>query len=264
MNGCRPLKIAIIGAGNVATHLAHAFIKANHEVVAVMSRSGKSAVSLAASVGAEAVESTDKLPANCDLVVIATNDSAVKDVANSLPRRNWMVVHTSGSVPLDIISSRHKSAGVLYPLQTFTRDVEVDINAVPFFIEASDDDTAAQLKALASEISSRVEYADSERRRVLHVAGVLASNFPIYMLQLCAQVLSDAGLPLSTVEPLVKAGIQKAFSTSPDEALTGPARRGDVATIKKQLDFLGNSDAGKVYALLSSLIMKKYNKADLK
>lgn len=262
MNTVSPenFKIAIIGAGNVATRLGLAAKDKGFAIAGVTARTRESAARLAQTLGCPALDSAADIPADCDLVLIATNDRSVADVAQILPQIKGVVAHTSGSVPLSVLAALHPRAAVIYPLQTFSRDVDVDVSVVPFFTEATDSASLAVADAFAGALSKSCYHADSSRRAYLHVAGVLSSNFPIYLLELTRRVLNEAGLPLSTVEPLVKASVAKAFQIGPHDALTGPARRGDVGVLHKQLDLLSSPSARAIYEAISDAILNEYHK----
>lgn len=103
-------------------------------------------------------------------------------------------------------------------------------------------------------------HADSSVRARLHVAGVLSSNFPIYLLKITEKVLAEAGLPLSTVKPLVEVSVAKAFEVGPRDALTGPARRGDIKVLQKQLDSLSSASDKAIYEAISDAILNDYHK----
>lgn len=252
-------RVAIIGAGNVATHLATALHRAGTEVRAVAAAHKSSAEHLASLVEAPlATDDVAALPADVDLVLIAVSDAAVADVAARLPRTNAVVAHTSGSVPLEQIAAYHPRAAVLYPLQTFSRDVAVDIAQVPIFTEATDSDTLAAIDAAARQISRVVYHADSKRRAQLHIAGVLSSNFTVYLLEQCRRVLEPAGFPLEVVHPLAEATLAKAFSVGPHDAMTGPARRGDLDVVEKQASSLSEPMAS-IYRVVSQQIYNAYN-----
>lgn len=252
----RPLRIAVIGAGNVASHLAPALQRAGCEIVSVSSRSGSSH-GLAKRLGSQEMAVKDITP-DADIVLIAVKDSAVATVASELPAADYLVMHTSGSVPLETLSSLHRRAAVFYPLQTFSRDVPVNIREVPFFTEASDGECLAMVDALARRISDTVYHADSSQRRYLHLAGVLSSNFPIYLLELAGKTLAEAGFPLDVVKPLVKATVDKAFAVGPHDAITGPARRGDISVVNSQASML-RDDEKDIYLKISNAITKEYN-----
>ena len=73
--------------------------------------------------------------------------------------------------------------------------------------------------------------------------------------------MKDNGLNLELMRPLVMEMIKKSFDTSPDEALTGPARRGDFATIAEHEKMLAdNPDELAIYMILTDYIIEKYQK----
>lgn len=251
--------IVLIGAGNVATRLGHALAAAGHRVAGVCTRGSESGACLAESLGCEAYADYADVPADADFVIISTTDAAVPVVAEALPRGNYIVAHTSGSVPLSVISGRHSRAAVIYPLQTFSKDVDVDVSEIPFFTEACGEGVLAEADALAASLSGNVFHADTDVRARLHVAGVLSCNFPVYLLDMTRRVLSDAGLPLDVVAPLVRATVKKTFAVGPLKAMTGPARRGDLAVVKKQLESLGLETDRDIYRALSVAILKEFH-----
>ena len=252
-------KIAIVGAGNVATRLGLAAKEKGFRIAGVASRTVSSAKALAERLSCPALADISEIPVDCDLVLIATTDTAVAGVAAAIPPVKGIVAHTSGSVPLETLAAIHERAAVISPLQTFSRDVEVDVSEVPFFTEATDAGTLAVADSFAQTLSRTCSHADSAIRAKLHVAGVLSSNFPIYLLGMTEKVLAEAGLPLSTVHPLVKASISKAFEVGPHDALTGPARRGDVKVLNKQLSSLSDPAAKAIYEAISDAILKEYH-----
>ena len=251
------ITVAIVGAGNVATRLSLALHAAGVGIESVSASHIESARRLAAQVGARAVP-VREISACTDYVLVVVSDKAVAEVAASLPPTDAIVAHTSGSVPLETLAGRFRSAAVLYPLQTFSRDVGVDVGEVPFFTEATDAATLEAVDHLAHVLSDHVYHADSEQRKSLHVAGVLTSNFPIYLLEMARQALAKAGYPLEVVEPLARASIAKAFAVGPREALTGPARRGDVAVTELQAQSLPPQHRA-IYESITQSILKDYH-----
>ena len=49
---------------------------------------------------------------------------------------NTPIVHTSGSVGLDVFKNKIDNFGVFYPLQSFNKDIEMELENVPICIEA--------------------------------------------------------------------------------------------------------------------------------
>lgn len=257
-NDSKRLRIGFVGAGNVATHLACHLYEKDHNIVAISSKSINSATELARKVDAFAIENLSYFPSDLDFLIIAASDSAINDISISLPQIDGIVVHTSGSIPLSVLSENHKRAAVLYPLQTFSKECPVDISSVPFFIEASEKKELKIIENFAKEFSQLVYEADSAIRATLHIAGVLSSNFIIYLLEMTRKVLGKAGLPLSTVKPLIEASISKAFSSTPVAALTGPARRGDKDVVSRQSDTFTDPLEKDIYDSISRAIMSEF------
>ena len=160
--------VAIVGAGNVATHLATALAK-SADVVQIVSRHDDTARQLAEHIGPRCSHSgnIDDLTAEADFYIIAAHDDAIAEIAESTPDHPGIWAHTSGSVSAEVFSGKKSRFGVFYPLQTFSRELEVDVRKIPFFIEGNSDESALALRALALRIADNVMNADSERRRLL-------------------------------------------------------------------------------------------------
>ena len=251
-------EIVIIGSGNVATHLARAFQKAGCHIAQVYSRSLDHASRLASELkDAQPVDDLSMLTQDADLYLISVADAAVAPIADAMPKVKGIVAHTSGSVPLAALSHASDRTAVLYPLQTFTRDAVVDIANVPFFTEASDRRILDDIDAYARMLSEKVYHADSDKRKTLHIAGVLSCNFVNYLWDCTAQVLAADGYDFSVVEPLVRATLDKAVAIGPRAAQTGPAMRCDAEVMRQHIDRL-DPDKARIYRELSNEIMKTH------
>ncbi|MDR2802028.1 MAG: NAD(P)-binding domain-containing protein, partial [Prevotellaceae bacterium] len=126
--------ISLIGSGHAATHLANAFYARGYVIVDVYSRTPEHARQLAVQVNAQVAPGMCALrPA--DVYLIAVDDHAIPQVAQQLPLTQSLVLHTAGSVDLSALR-KFPNHGVLYPLQTLSRECRVDFHTVPFFIEA--------------------------------------------------------------------------------------------------------------------------------
>ena len=95
-------KVIILGSGNVASHLLEAFVAAQVSC-GLWSHNAAHARALAARYAGDTVEVFDSLadiPRDSFFYVIAVSDNAVAAVAADLGPVEGVVVHTSGSVPL--------------------------------------------------------------------------------------------------------------------------------------------------------------------
>lgn len=252
------MRVIFIGAGNVATHLAQSLDK-THDVVQVYSRHIQNASMLASLLKqAEAIDDLSEIYPDADMYVISVKDDVISKIVENVKFSSGLWIHTSGSVSIDVLSAKFERCGVFYPLQTFSRNVAVNMAEVPFFIEGVDENTENLLVDLAKGISENVYKADSLQRRNLHVAAVFGCNFVNYMWTQADEILQKSGYNFEILLPLIRATLDKAALVSPREGQTGPARRGDFKIMQSHEQMLSNEDA-KLYRILSQSIMKKYN-----
>lgn len=253
------LNIVFIGGGNVATHLAPTMERAGiGRVSQVWSRTIDSARRLAERLtAAEAIDSTDLISPEADLYVVSLADHAVAPLIGSLPRGNALWVHTSGSLPMEILAPLTSRYGVFYPLQTFSREVDVNMRRVPLFIEGADDKVTSTLKEMASLISNSVYYADSSLRARMHVAAVWACNFTNYMFTVADDLLRRDDLDLSVLYPLLEETFRKAMQGSPADKQTGPAVRGDNEIVARHASTLPR-ELSELYLSLSKAIHDRH------
>ncbi len=252
----RTLKAIIIGSGNVATHIALQLCEST-KIEQIYSRSLKNAKTLADRIGAEAIDDLNRLADDADIYIISVKDDAIPEIAAAVRPNNALWVHTSGSVSMDALSLISPRFGVIYPMQTFSKEIPVDMEKVPVFIESGDEESLGKIRLFAERISPNVKKASGEDRKKLHIAAVFACNFTNYLWGFSVDILKSIGQDLSVMEPLIKATLEKALTVSPYEGQTGPARRNDLITIQKHLDEL-TGEAKDIYSLLSQNIIKKY------
>jgi predicted short-subunit dehydrogenase-like oxidoreductase (DUF2520 family) len=91
------------------------------------------------------------------------------------------------------------------------------------------------------------------------VAAVFASNFTNHMLTIARQVMKENRLDYEWLKPLIAETITKSLDLGPELAQTGPARRGDLEILDKQLDFLKDDEQiTEIYKLISQHILDRY------
>jgi predicted short-subunit dehydrogenase-like oxidoreductase (DUF2520 family) len=251
--------IVLIGSGNVATHAGQALVAAGQRILQVFSRREAPAHALAALIGAEAITDPRRLHPSADLYILSLNDSSYLPFLRSITLRNRLMVHTSGSIPADVFREFTGHYGVLYPLQTFTKDRKVNFREVPLLVEGSDPAIEEVLLKLARSIADTVERIDSEKRRKIHLAAVFASNFVNHLLSLSAELLTKEGVDIHLLAPLVRETCEKALLLMPAEAQTGPAMRRDWNVIEKHLEMLKDRpEFREIYDMLSKSIASRY------
>lgn len=252
------MKITLLGAGNLATQLGLALIQSKHEIVQVYSRTALSAERLAEKLNSQPVASPDKVVSGSDIYICALKDDAIESLLSQLKLENPLIVHTAGSVSIDLLSNFTSRYGVFYPLQTFSKERPCNFNKIPVFIEASDIQTLTLVKDLAHSVSSNVNELTSEDRKYLHLAAVFACNFVNYLYTTSSEILTKNHLDFKYLIPLIDETAAKIHDMHPLDAQTGPAVRMDKAIINKHLALLsGDEKLSRIYTLLSEGIFEK-------
>ena len=192
---------------------------------------------------------------NARLYIVSLKDSAFSELLPAIvagKRKDALLVHTAGSLPMSIWEGHTENYGVFYPMQTFSKQREVDFAEIPFFIEASAPSHVELLKAIAGALSERVYEADSEQRKNLHLAAVFTCNFTNHMYAIAAKLLEKYHLPFDVMLPLIDETARKVHELTPKNAQTGPAVRYDKNVIGNHLDMLADEpEMQKIYELIS-------------
>ncbi len=247
------IKVAVIGFGNVASHLIAAFQHSSEiEVVQAFSRSQKTSNSLF-----NGLEITNNLAdlKQADVYIIAVSDAAIADISNQLTFENKLVVHTSGSVDLTAMNVKNRR-GVFYPLQTFTKGKSIDFSNVPIFIETEFDEDKLLLKQLAQSISKSIHFTDSKQRKSLHRAAVYVCNFVNHLYAVGDNICQENQLPFDLLLPLIAETASKVQTLTPKQAQTGPAKRHDQQTIATHLAATTTDNERAIYELLTKSIQE--------
>ena len=255
------MKIVSIGAGNLAFQLSKALQDAGFEMTQVYSRTETSAKKLAELLRTSYTADIGSIAGDAALYIISISDDAIEPISERLSMLNALVVHTAGSVPMDVFAGRLKNYGVFYPLQTFSKSRRVDFSEIPVFIEANSNENLQVLRKLAKAISKKVYHASSAERIQLHLAAVFGCNFVNHLYHLSAQLARRAGFDFAVLSPLIIETANKALvSGNPNEVQTGPAARNDGDMMRKHLEILDSMPEWKeIYRMLSENIVRIMN-----
>lgn len=249
--------IVLIGAGNVATHLGKAFHEAGCRIRMVYSRTKESARILAESIGCPYTTNITSIDNEADIYIVSLKDSVLDHILPELVKCNSkaLFVHTAGSVSIDIWKGLTHRYGVLYPMQTFSKQRDINFDNVHFFIEANTEEDTELLIKTASLISRHIFKASSEQRKYLHISAVFACNFANHMYSICEHLLTSHGLPFSAMLPLIDETAEKVHHLSPVSAQTGPAQRDDHNIMNNHLSLLKDEpEIAELYLRISENI----------
>ncbi len=237
----QPIRAVVIGSGNVAEAFARTLADMSDvELRQVMARNAERC-KVVAEIGRCSWSTNPMQLAEADIYIISVSDRAVEGVACGYNfSEEAIVVHTAGSVEMGAIP-RPERRGILYPFQSFSAGRGITLKDVPLFVEADNEAVAEFLTQFAHRISSRVEYADSARRKQIHLAGVFVNNFTNHLYGIATDILAKEGLSFDLLRPIIAETASKAIdSGNPSAVQTGPAIRGDKTITAKHLDLLEN------------------------
>ena len=242
----------MIGAGNVATHISRHFHAQQHRIDCVFSRSLESAERLAAELGSVATSDPEEVPRKADFFIFCVPDQAVIELAEQFRGREGIWLHTAGALNMEVFNGISNEYGVLYPLQSLSRERNIRMGHIPFLVEASSSKHLELIRDLAFSISERVETVNSETRLKVHLAAVFANNFSNHMVYVAQQIMETAHLNPALLGPLLEETFLKLKELNPQSAQTGPAVRGDRETMNKHRDLLkDHPEWEKMYTFIS-------------
>ncbi len=207
--------VSLIGPGRAGRSLAAALADAGCEVRDVLTRHDD------VSAAAQGV----------DVLVIATPDAAIAEVAaRVVPGPDTVVVHLSGALGLDVLAP-HRRRASLHPLVPLpSAEVgRVRLRSGITFAVAGDP-VAAELAGL---LDGNVVVVEDEHRAAYHAAACIASNHLVALMGQVERVATSAGLDLDAFLGLARAALTDVMELGPAAALTGPAARGDDATLER-------------------------------
>jgi predicted short-subunit dehydrogenase-like oxidoreductase (DUF2520 family) len=250
------INLVLLGSGNVATHLYHAFSASEKvRVIQVYNHSRR---------GLDSFENQTPVTTSltnileADIYLLALKDDVIVEVSNELKNKQGLIVHTSGAVTLSAIP--RSRAGVFYPLQTFSKNRTINYQEIPFCLEAKNHEDLQLLKELVNEVSGKAYEISSEQRKKLHLSAVFVCNFVNHLYSIGENICLENDIPFSILQPLIQETAEKVKTASPSKVQTGPAARHDQSTINAHLELIKTSETKDIYQLLTRAIQSFHGK----
>jgi predicted short-subunit dehydrogenase-like oxidoreductase (DUF2520 family) len=224
------MKIAIVGTGRAGTSFAIALRDAGHEVeLRHHDERGRW----------DAVE----------LVLLCVPDDAITAVANDIPESShYVVAHVAGSRTLEVLA-RHARTGSMHPLVAMPSGEVGARRLVGATYCVSGDDL---VRHVVASLQGRAITLSDEQRTLYHATATVASNHVVALLGQVQRLAQLAGLSLDDFLSLSRQSIDDVAALGPESALTGPASRGDVATIDAHLHALPDEERATYVALANA------------
>jgi len=243
------MDVSVVGAGRVGTAMAVLLRRAGHAIVAVSGRAASRERANAFLPDVPFLE-PEGATRQGQLVLVAVPDDVIAPMVTRLagagafqPGR-W-VAHVSGAMGLDALAGAVAAGArrlAIHPLQTFP-DVVGALDRLPgsaMAVTADDEDGYQLGERLARDLLVEPFRLEDAVRPLYHAAAVFASNDLIVTSAIAEDLFRAAGIPdpRRAMLPLQRASLDNIERLGPTEALTGPAVRGDAATIERNLTAL--------------------------
>ncbi len=253
--------ISFAGAGRVAGALCRELYNKGAIIDLIVSESENRGRLLAESCNSM-WSSELNYPDSTDIIIVAVPDHRLQGVLDQIRcNSETIVVHTAGSMGLDVFPGSILRRGVFYPLQTFSSGRKVDFTGLPVLIETTDTKASELLQIIAESMNCKVLFSDTEHRRMLHLSAVFVCNFTNHMLTEGKEIALKAGFQFEILIPLINETISKAIDIGPEASQTGPAVRNDKNTLEKHLELLSFSpELQRIYNEITLSIMHYHNK----
>jgi predicted short-subunit dehydrogenase-like oxidoreductase (DUF2520 family) len=250
------MNIVLIGSGNVATVLGRKSLTAGHRIVQVYSRNADHANVLATRLSTTSTSYISSIERKADLMIIALRDDAVSYLVREIGEVKSTLVHTAGALSINEVKGSNKSFGVVYPLQSLRKEIEI-LPALSILVEGNNAKTTRQLKEFALSIASNVIEADDESRLKYHLAATIVNNFTNQLYNLAASFCEKENISFTVLQPLIEETAIRLRYTTPQKAQTGAAVRNDTITIQKHRNLLKKyPEILNFYDLFTSEIQK--------
>jgi predicted short-subunit dehydrogenase-like oxidoreductase (DUF2520 family) len=224
------MNIALIGAGRAGSSFALALRGVGHDV---------------------RVFHHDALTAlgSPDVILLCVPDDAIANVAAQLaPSDDYVIAHVAGSRTLEVLAP-HRRVGSLHPLMALP-DAEDGARRLigATYCVAGDD----LVRVVAESLGGRIITLADAQRTVYHAAAVVASNHLVALMGQVQTLAESIGLTLDDFMPLAHQSMRDVATLGPDAALTGPASRGDMATIDAHLAAIPEEERATYVAMANA------------
>jgi predicted short-subunit dehydrogenase-like oxidoreductase (DUF2520 family) len=257
----------IVGAGPVATALAGALRLGGVPVLGLWARRAAPARTAGSTAGVAAFSSAPPdLLLETEVVILAVRDQAITEVAQmllgtGLINKRHVLLHCAGAAAarelLGPVAGQVAGIATLHPLSAIA-DGKIAMRALRgtvFGVEGDDVGRSTAAK-LVSAMSGVVLALDSSQMAAYHAAAALASNYLVAVIDAAAAVLASAGVApdraAAALVPLAEGALRNIAAHGTTGGLTGPVRRGDVATVTRHLEAMRDRpELAEIYRILA-------------
>ena len=248
------IRIGLIGTGNVAIALAREIH--NHQELSLVQLIGRNKDKLPKDLNWVPFSIQFNDLQTCDMILIAVTDHAIAEVSNQIPLTNAVVAHTSGASSVDLLIN-HKHRGVFYPLQTFSKQPQLNWSEIPILWEGNNKYVNKKLENISKLFSPLCIRSNEKQRLNLHLAAVVVNNFTNHLYAETHRFCKSKNVSFDLLAPLIEETTRKTRQLNPRESQTGPASRGDTQTIQRHKAIPMTEELSDIYSLFTSQLLNQ-------
>ncbi len=225
-----PRSVRIVGAGRAGGSFAGALAAAGWRVDGPLGRD----------------DDTAGAAQDVDLVLLCVPDATIAEVASSIEPGSAVVAHCAGSLGLAVLAPHERRAAV-HPLVSLPSPSigTTRLSDGAWFGVAGDPIAGEVVAALAG----RSFEIDDSQRASYHAAACIAANHLVALMGQVQRVAATTGAPFEAYLDLAQGALDNVVAVGPTRALTGPAARGDEATIARHLAAIEPSERAAYAAM---------------
>ena len=251
---------SIIGTGNMAWFLIRRLKTAGHQCHGVWGRNSATMKALAAATNVNTYKNLTSIPdGEVDVCFVAVPDTEIANAVANLSFEKTVLVHTAGSVDIDVLKEHAADCAVLWPVYSISKNSVPDHRNIPAAFEASSAKAKRYIATMGHSITDNLFEADIDKRKWLHLSAVIGNNFINHLVAICQQICKEQDLPPDVLTPILDQTYVRLKGAKAKDVQTGPAMRGDTEVLDRQVALLkSHPEWQKVYKAISSSIEKMY------
>jgi predicted short-subunit dehydrogenase-like oxidoreductase (DUF2520 family) len=267
----RKPRIAIVGAGRLASSLAVALRESGYIISEIVSRdtssSRRRARALARKVDARAA-TLRKALLDAEVLWFCVPDREIRRAAQSLAKTEKgsprYVIHSSGALlgkELAALRKQGASVASVHPLMTFVAGSRPSLTGVPFALEG-DSSALRAARRIVQHLGGEAFLLRASRKSAYHAWATFTSPLWLAFLVTLEESARAAGLTRKAARrmslPILRQTLENYVRLGPEHSFSGPIIRGDVETVAKHLAVLqGQPRVRDVYTALAQVALEK-------
>lgn len=251
-----------MGTGNLANRLVPFLLNKQEEVLQIYGRNKEQLSEFSQNYKLKVCSDLDLIDRNAQAYLLCIKDDSIHEIAKKLSEllsKDKIIIHFSGTQTLEVIPLSFQNRAILWPLQSFNKEVTLDWSAIPIFVTV-DEKVKEVIEEWLNLYNLKYFMVTQHQKMLIHLAAVIANNFTNFNLIMAHKILQEVPVSLEILKPIMEQTIHSSLSNNPENLQTGPARRNDQLIVNKQIHLLSEHfpEFEEIYSIYSRHITEFY------